>query len=839
MGPIIPIDGTAFFRFSSDGYPRRPGRWDEMTTTGGNLRPVWTELIETLAAVPAEEIERRWRRGQRIIADHGITFHVRGSGGPADRPLRLDPIPLVMGGAEWRNIADGLAQRARLLEAILADLYGERRLIAEGALPAALILGHPRFLRSCCGSAPPKARFLHVFAADLARLEDGRWTVLSERTEAPSGIGFAVENRLIVSRILAESLWSSGVRRLDPFVEGLRECLLALSSRRFETPRLVLLTPGPDAETYFEHAYLSRLLGCTLVESEDLTVRDDRVFLKTLDGLQPVDVIFRQTAGSLCDPLELDSRSELGIAGLTGAVRAGTVAVANALGSGVLETPALAAYLPALCRRLLGEELVLPSVPAYWCGDPAVRAFVLERLDRLAISSTYDLRVQPVFGESLSQSELRELAAKIEMRPNAFTARELVAPSTAPVWVEEGRLKPRPLVLRAFAAASNGGFSVMPGGFARTSDARELPMLALHDAEGGSKDTWILSDRQALDECVSPDSAGPLRLSRGGSDLPSRVADNMFWFGRYLERCEDIARTLRAVYLHAEDSIAGGGGQAALTGLTAWMGAIDGLSATAADAAIALGRQQFDPAHPTGLAANVERLQIVAGRVRDRLSLDAWRNVQCLRADLSRLISGSASDFGEVQAGLTAVVMTLGTSSGLVMENMTRGLGWRFLDIGRRLERAAHIVDLLSGAIGMRGHDLTTALDLLLTVLDSGMTYRSRYDPTPHLTPVLDLLLCDDANPRSVAYQSARLAEHVDHLSSIREPARTRPEQRLMIHIDAALRTTDVDALADPGALGALLDLLRARLWELSEILTREYFAHAGHRTIPSGAKGR
>lgn len=743
-----------------------------------------------------------------------------------------------MDGAEWRSVTDGLAQRARLFDAVLTDLYGERRLIAEGVLPAALIFGHPRFLRPCCGSVPPGTHLLHVYAADLVRLPDGRWTVLSERTEAPSGPGFAVENRLIVSRILADFFPSRGVRRLDRFVEGLRESLLALSPRRLETPRLVLLTPGPDAETYFEHAYLSRLLGCTLVESEDLTVRDDSVFLKTLDGLQPVDVIFRQTAGSLCDPLELDSRSERGIAGLTRAVRAGTVAVANALGSGVLETPALAGYLPALCRRLLGEEPVLPSVPAYWCGDPAARAFVLERLDRLVMASTYDLRAPPVYGESLSQSELRELAAKIETRPNAFTAREPVVPSTAPVW-EDGRLKPRPLVLRVFVAASGGGFTAMPGGFARTSDAREFPMLALYDAEGGSKDTWVLSDRPAPAEAVSPDTVGPLRLSRGGRDLPSRVADNMFWFGRYLERCEDITRMLRAVYLRAEDSIAGSGGRTALAGLMARMGVADGSFGTPADTVIALGRRQFDPTHPTGLAANVVRLQSVTGRVRDRLSLDTWRNVQCLRADMDRLISGSAADFGEVQAGLNSLILTLEASSGLVMENMTRGLGWRFLDIGRRLERAAHIVDLLSGTIGLRGHDLTTALDLLLTVLDSGMTYRSRYDPTPHLTPVLDLLLCDDTNPRSVAYQSARLTEHVGHLSSIRQPALTRPEQRLMVHIDAALRTADVEALADPGALGTLLDLLRARLWELSETLTREYFAHAGHRTVPAGAQGR
>jgi uncharacterized circularly permuted ATP-grasp superfamily protein/uncharacterized alpha-E superfamily protein len=821
------------------GYPRPNGRRDEMMTGGGVLHPHWEELVEALAALPGEEMARRWERGQRLIADHGISYNVPGEGG--ERPLQLDPMPLVVHGAEWEALEEGLVQRARLFNALLADIYGERRLIAEGLLPPALVLGHPRFLRPCVGLVPPGGSFLTVFASDLARLGDGRWIVLGDRTEAPAGAGFAVENRLIVSRILSEFFRTSGVRLLTPHFDGLRETLLGLSARRFETPRFVLLTPGPEAETYFEHAYLARLLGCTLVESEDLTVRDDRVFLKTLDGLQPVDVIFRQTAGSRCDPLDLDSRSTQGVAGLVRAVKAGSVAVANPLGSGVAESPALSAYLPVLCERLLGEPLALPSVATFWCGDPAARRYVLANLGRLIVKSTFDFRAPPRIGERLSERQRQELATRIEAAPHAFTAQEPVAPSTAPVWLG-GRLVPQPVVFRAFLAAREGSYRAMPGALARTSDAPELPTLALQDAEGGSKDTWILSDTDSPVQDHPAAETGPVRLVRGGRDLPSRVADNMFWFGRYMERCEDLTRLLRTVYGRAEDGAAAAQTAVAspLSALMTQLGlppAARAAGLVLADAATAIGRQQFDPAFATGLAANVDRLQRVAGRVRDRLSLDTWRNIQALRADLRRLPPSLSGDFGEVQAGLNRLILTLEASSGLVMENMTRGLGWRFLDIGRRMERATHVVDLLSGLTDVRSGDMASVLDLLLTVLDSGMTYRSRYFPTPQLTAVLDLLLCDDTNPRSVAYQFGLLGEHVGHLVAIRDATRIRPEQRLMVFLESTVRTADIDVLAmaeEDGRyhhLGKLLNVLGGRLWELSETLTREYFTHANRAT--------
>ncbi|HEY0833367.1 MAG TPA: circularly permuted type 2 ATP-grasp protein [Azospirillum sp.] len=823
------------------GYPRPVGGCDEMMGADGAVRPYWEEFVEGLAALPAEEMNRRWERGQRLIADNGVTFHVHGDPQGLERPWQLDPMPLLLEAAEGRALAAGLEQRARLLNLILADLYGERRLVRDGLLPPTLVFGHPGYLRACHGIAPAAGIFLHLYAADLARTRDGGWTVVGDRTDAPAGVGYALENRLITTRILSEFFRSSRVHWLMPFVQVLRDTLLSLSPRRFDAPRLVLLSPGGVGGGSFEHAYLARLLGCPLVESEDLTVRDDRVLLKTLDGLQPVDVILRHMPAHLCDPLELDSRSDLGVAGMVQAVRAGAVTIANALGCGVLETPALAAFLPRLARDMLGEPLKLPSVRTWWCGDEAARGHVLANLGRLTIRSAYDSRAPAIFGDTLAAAEREDLAARIAARPHAYVAQDPVIPSTAPVWVD-GRLVPQPMVLRTFLVAQGDGYRAMPGGLARASSARDLPNASLQGGgEGGSKDTWVLSDAPEPPKRTTPPVAAPVRLVRGGRDLPSRVADNMFWFGRYLERGEGITRMLRTIYVQVEESasgLAGAGGEtlAPHGGILSLLGLhpTRAQAGTVVDAAALLGRQQFDPSYRTGLVANMDRLLRVATRVRDRLSLDTWRNVQQLNTAAHRLKPAMAADVGEVLGALNGLILMLEASSGLVLENMTRGLGWRFLEIGRRMERASHLIDLLSGVLQLRGGDLPVALDALLTVSDSGMTYRSRYFPTPQFAPALDLLLCDDANPRSVAFQFAALADHVGRLVAFHEAARIRPEQRLMIFLEGSVRTADIDVLAAPDEdgryshLGKLLEVLQARLWELSETLSREYFAHAG-----------
>src|SRR5580693_6735901 len=408
-------------------YAATPGFYDEVLRASEEVRPQWRKLGESLATMGHADLARRWHDGRRLIHDNGITYNVYSDPQNNARPWQLDPIPLVMDPDEWKSIEAGIIQRAMLFNMMLADLYGPQRLLREDRLPRELVFPNPAFLRSCCGIVPQGGVYLHTYSADLARSPDGQWWVLADRTQAPSGAGYALENRLVTTRVMPDVFRSSHVRRLANFFQTYRNALQRMVPVRRENPRIVLLTPGPFNETYFEHAFLARYLGYTLVEGGDLTVRDCRVFLKTLGGLLPVDVIVRRQDDSYCDPLELRGASMLGVAGLTGAVWAGNVAVANALGSGLLESAAMPAFLPALSKHVLGEDLKMPNIATWWCGQDGPRGQVAEHLDHLVIkSASPSLEFEPVFGAKLTEAEHAELIAKIRANPSAYAAQEQV-----------------------------------------------------------------------------------------------------------------------------------------------------------------------------------------------------------------------------------------------------------------------------------------------------------------------------------------------------------------------------------------------------------------------------
>ncbi len=822
------------------GYPLLRGRWDEMVDGDGTLRPHWEPLMGALAALPAAEMERRWAGGQRLIRENGVTYNVYGDPRGLDRPWQLDPVPMILPAREWRGIAAALAQRARLLNRILADLYGPRTLLAQGLLPPALAFAHPGYLRPLRGVTPRDGIYLHFYAVDIARAPNGQWQVMSDRCEAPSGAGYALENRVIISRILNDLMKSYAVEPLTPFFQTLRDDLAALSPRSRETPRTVLLTPGPYNETYFEHAYLARHLGFTLVEAEDLTVRDGRVFLKTLDGLQPVDVILRRTDAAFCDPVELRGDSALGVAGLVQAVRAGTVVVANMLGSGVVEGGCLAPFLPALSRHLLGEDLAMPGVPSWWCGHDADRAQVLERLDKLVIRPflTSGGRGTLRFGEHLNSAGREDLAAAIRRRPGDFLAQARPKFSTVPVW-GKGELDPRPMMLRVFLAAHDGDYAAMPGGLARIASERDGLIVSMQQG-GGSKDCWVLGERQARPATASRPKAAPVRLVRGSLDLPSRVADNLFWFGRHVERTEDMARLLRAILSRLDEGADGGGADELPMAAELLRRVFRPPQKTRTIGAFAL--IAFDPAHADGLAATVQRVGRMASLVRDRLSADTWRAVGRLAETVDAQDDGNRLNHEDALSALNDVVLAGEALSGLAMENMTRGLSWRFVDIGRRLERAVHVVETLSGALAYKDGVAGPELDVLLEISDSTITYRSRYFSAPQFAPVLDLLLADESNPRSLAFQIVALSAHMEQLAVTRRSVFYGPEQRLAIWLSGAVRTADLLALCRPDEDGGyhnlegFLETLRSKLWELSETLTRDYFTHAVSRSSAPAA---
>jgi len=815
-----------------EGYRPLPGTYDEMVAAPGVLRPHCEGFVRTLEAIGKDEFTSRWERARRSIRENGVTYNVYGDPQGVDRPWELDMVPLLISPAEWAGLETALIQRTRLLNLILADLYGPQTLLGSGLLPPSLVLSNPAFLRACHGIALPHGMYLHLHAVDLVRSPDGQWWVLADRTQAPSGAGYALENRIVLRRSLPEMFRDSQVHRLASFFAAQRDTLQAMAPQARHQPGVVLLTPGPYNETYFEHAYLARYLGFTLVEGGDLTVRDRRVFIKTLEGLQPVDVIFRRLDDSFCDPLELRSDSSLGVAGLVDAARAGNVTIANALGSGVIETAAIMPFLPGLCRHLLGEELKLPSFATWWGGQPRELEYMLEHLDQLVVKRAFptDAR-EPAFGAELDDGEKSLLAAELRARPDHFVAQEHVALSAAPVWHQD-RMDPRRVVLRTYVAAAGDSYAVMPGGLTRVSSTHDGPIVSMQRG-GGSKDTWVLSDGPVSSMTLLTAAGSAVRPERAGSDLPSRVAENLFWLGRHAERAEHAIRLLRSVVARLTDLETTDARE-----LSALLHVLVELEMLPERFAEEMPPRQLEEEmlsfivkeNPHARLRNtLNEVRRIASIVRDRLSIDTWRILNQLHQDL-RLRRGRVH-FDEVLAHLNRMITDLAAFSGMEMESMTRGHGWRFLDVGRRLERAMNAINLVRQALKAGPSDIAV-LEPLLEIADSSMTYRRRYFARPRLSPVLDLLLLDDTNTRALAFQLAAVSDHVRRLP--RDPGAPSPtrEEQLIDRAVATLRQVEPHSVHLEGVegvrqvttlLGSIEDDLRA----LSETITYFYFSHA------------
>jgi uncharacterized circularly permuted ATP-grasp superfamily protein/uncharacterized alpha-E superfamily protein len=813
-----------------EGYHPLEGAYDEMVAAPELLRPHCEGFVRSLETLGRHEFTSRWEGTRRSIRENGVTYNIYGDPQGMDRPWELDMVPLLVSPADWTRLETALLQRTRLLNLILADIYGPQTLLGAGLLPPSLVFSNPAFLRPCHGVRVPHGIHLHLHAVDLARSPDGQWWALADRTQAPSGAGYALENRIVLLRSLPETFRDCQIHKLASFFRAQRDTLMALAPQPHNQPRVVLLTPGPYNETYFEHAYLARYLGFTLVEGGDLTVRDRRVFIKTLEGLQPVDVIFRRLDDSFCDPLELRGDSSLGVAGLVEAARAGNVTIANALGSGVIETAAIMPFLPGLCRHLLDEDLMLPSVATWWGGQPEQLQYMLEHLDELVTKRAFPTEArEPAFGKKLSERERSLLAAELGERPDHFVAQEQVALSAAPVW-HRNRMEPRPVVFRAYVAAAGDSYAVMPGGLTRFSSAHDLPIVSMQRG-GGSKDTWVLSDGPVSAVTLLTMAGSATRAERVGSDLPSRVAECLFWLGRYAERAEHAIRLLRSVVARLTDRETTDPHE--VSALLRVLVELKMLPKRFAEHAPLRELEEdmlsfiFKENPHAGLRQTLHELRRIATVVRDRLSIDTWRILNQLHQDL-RLRHGRVQ-FDDVLAHLNRMITDLAAFSGMEMENMTRGHGWRFLDVGRRIERAMNAISLVQQTLSPGSSD-DAVLEPLLEIADSLMTYRRRYFARPRLSPVLDLLLLDDTNTRAVAFQLAAISEHIRHLP--RDPKAPSPtrEERLIDQAIATLRKLDPQAVHRDGEEGAsvmeLLGSLKDDLRALSEAITYFYFSH-------------
>lgn len=817
-------------------YSPMPGLFDEMAVSQGRIRPHWQKLVQSLSQSGAEGLQAREEQARRMIRDHGVTYNVYDDPQGTDRAWELDAVPLLVPSSEWSRVEEGLIQRSKLLNLILTDLYGPQRLLREGLLPAAVVFANFRFLRPCQGIQVQDQTYLNFHAADLARSADGQWWVLSDRTQSPSGAGYALENRIVLSQVFPDQFRECQVRRLASFFRVLRDNLRSLAKQNRDNPNIVLLTPGPYNETYFEHAYLARYLGLILVEGGDLTVRSRRVFIKTLAGLQPVDVILRRVDDNYCDPLELRDDSFLGVPGLVEAVRSGNVTVANALGSCLVESPAFLAFLPGLCRHLLGEELKLPSVATWWCGQEKQREYVIEHLDEIVVKPAFGERARrPFFGENMSQQERTNLIAAIQSHPCEFVGQEHVELSTAPVWMN-GELESRSLILRGYVAANGDSISVMPGGLARVSTTSDDPIVSMQSG-GGSKDIWVLSDEPVAHVSLLNSLGAPIHATRSAGEVPSRVADHLYWLGRYVERLEDISRLLRCAATRLVDDADPEGPVeiGALKHLLVRLDLLPGRCLEREDLKeleLEILQIVYKPDRVGALREILSRVRGIAAVVRDRFSADTWSILNRLQVDdpsrsLPVPLPGAL-------AVLNTLVVNLGAFSGMEMENMTRGLGWRFLDFGRRLERSVHIAKLLRAALS-GGVKTNMVLEPVLEIADSVMTYRRRFFSGAQLSSVLELLLMDESNPRALAFQVAAMCEHVSHLpddpqSTDRPVDRNRP-QALLERLRRT-RTWDLAQAWEHGSSEPLESLFTDIILELGLVsngLSHLYFSH----TVP------
>ncbi|MFO0589448.1 MAG: circularly permuted type 2 ATP-grasp protein [Polyangiaceae bacterium] len=845
-------------------YPTPEDRYDEIWD-GPEPRPHWRAFLSQIGSLSEDALRDRERFVRKAIASDGVTYNIHADRHGAGRPWELDVLPLILPASEWRTLAAGVAQRARLLDRVLADVYGPQHLIREGLLPPALVFGQLGYLWPACGVVPEGGTFLHVYAADVARAPDGKFWVIGDRTQGPAGAAYALQNRATLARAFPDAFRDLKVEPLQAFFSALQDSIARLSPTRGEPPLSVVLTPGPYNETYFEHVFLARHLGFPLVEGQDLIVRQDAVYLKTLRGLRRVHAILRRLDDDYCDPVELRADSALGVPGLLAAARAGNVLLANALGSGILESGALHGFFPALCERLFGETLALPALATWWCGEAPALEYAKKRMGELVIKAAYpSMRMEPVFGHTLDADGRAKMIERMSAQPHAYVAQEWVHLSRAPARVpgEGTAFEGRSIAMRVFAVATPDGYKVMPGALTRVAPD-DGDIVSLHGG-GASKDTWVLSDGPA------PVTA-PLRrrvaisdVLQGRVQIPSRVGENLFWLGRYSERCEAIARLLRAALIRLSD--AAPASRAPLRSIAEVCEALGvlpgrlpvssrhggrvGATGTAIDdeltadfmAAVA------DPGCPGGLAANLSRLCNAGAHVRERMSTDNWH----VLGRLGQRISSERPAIGEALEALDDVMLACVSLAGFAMDDMTRDESWRFLLLGRRLERLLHLAGVAGVLLGLPSEAREDSLEWLLEAANSIVTFRARYRTSPELLPVIHLVVLDASNPHAVMFQLQDLLRHLD--SSAEELGTGMPDDDLR-RVELELARIDLTAFEATGltgssrppgdeahrsspqhksqsdackALSELLSQVRMAGFSLSDALHRRFFSHAG-----------
>lgn len=791
-------------------YCAEAGFGDVMCGARGNDAQIWQSILEEVLTAGSGSIADAQERVQRHVQEIGTSFRLANEG--EERQWPVSPLPLPIGEGEWSGIAAAIAQRAELSEMLLADIYGAQRLVTSNVLPAAALTGSPHFLRPMVGIAPPGGHYLHIYAADLGRGPDGEWRILADHTRSPAGAGYALENRLAASQVIGGLTARLNIERLAPFFADLRAGIAASCERT--DPRLALLTPGRFNQSYAEQAHLARYLGLLLVEGADIAVHDDRVYLRTIEGLKRVDALWQRMDARLLDPLALDSRSAIGVPGLVDAMAAGGTVVANFPGAAVLEAPMFGAFMPQLAQRLTGEALRLPNIATWWCGQAREAQHVISKLDNLVIDSAFGSVPIGLGGGAQLGSDLRgedrgRLLQDMARRPQDYIGQEIVHLSTMPV-ANGGRLIARPFTLRVFAARNaKGGWTVMPGGFARIGPVADVRATSI-GAGTRSADVIIVGSRPVAPVTLM---SGSQAIRRNPGTLPSRVADNLFWLGRYLERGEAVLGLVRT---GASSAIAGQDDDPTTQRICGQLFASDAVHWTPdAKPTEIFAAAVNNPGGSSSVVSLLAAARTIGAGSRERISPDFW---QLLDTQFP-----SEHPFQQKNLILRA---RFAAFAGLAAEHMGRTAGWRFHDLGRRVERALSLTRLIRTFAGENAaaNDLTALLDLS----DVQISYRQRYSTGLALLPVRDLVGLDPFNPRSISFQINAIAEHLNMLPRLKDDGMAEPQQSEATGLVALMATLSAKTLT-----AAICDELETRIIRLSDAISLRFFLR-GSETLRS-----
>jgi uncharacterized circularly permuted ATP-grasp superfamily protein/uncharacterized alpha-E superfamily protein len=845
--------------------PAAAGHYDELRGTvvgaaaepanpappASQLTPEWGQFFKHLGTEGFADLNRRTASLARQIRDNGVTYNVYAEAGSPQRPWSLDLFPLIVSKESWRQIETGVQQRVRVLDRVMADMYGPQELLKSGLLPPALIQGHPGYLRSIYGVPPAGGTHLHIVAFDLARGPDGNWWVVSQRSQAPSGLGYLLENRLSISRLFPEAFESMQVQRMASTYRALVEGLKNASPAGADA-HLALLTPGPYNETYFEHAYLARYLGLTLVQGSDLTVRDQHLYLKTLHGLEPVHGLLKRVDDDWLDPLELRSESTLGVPGLLQAIRAGNVVMANAPGSAFLESSALLGFLPALSEHLLGEELQLPALPTWWCGERAAMEAVLPKLSECVIKPTYPgspvhRSFEAVLGRNLSRSKMDEWVGRIMRQGNEHTVQKALPMSQMPTWNADPAhpaIEPRSMMLRVFALSDGPqSWRVLPGGLARVVSAKAG--VASMQGGGGSADVWVLANKGEVDHStLLQPHLSPASVAQHKRLVTSRAAENLFWLGRFTERAENNLRLARLTLesFNGEDQTSEPL-MAWLTSMAAYSMLVPPGVPSSLPARRVFERSLVASLCETSDAAsvgfNLRAIKNAAANLRERLSQEQWNVIVKAEEEFfsrsSEYTGAGYSSTVDALRVLDATSAYLAAMTGAQIDRMTRDDGWRLLSIGRQIER----LGFLSSAL-VRGFDTGAAYDeggfeAMVALFDSTITFHAQYQQSRDVVALLDLLVLNRENPHSLGWVAQTLR---GRLAKLGGASWQEPDALAQQVPDPELWTLDTLCNAE-GAYPALNELLSqcvSTSWRVSDEISLRYFSHTGETGLSLGS---